>query len=220
MLLVWNHCKCRKVRLGLINGSICWVLSSSCISVSEPLKISSNPRFPCPIKNNRVAELHGFNKPLGKLSANHCQKLISNAGWTQDHTIAVENVKTSLISPPVLAHFDSSLETLLSTDAIVGKLVFVGNRAVVLSSEIKTVLPNLHLGHQGITATKRLTRLSVFWPGIHASIEDMINKCPDCQETRPAQRKEAQRRMISPTTQCTNSTSISFRSADTSFWLQ
>ena len=46
----------------------------------------------------------------------------------------------------------------------------------------KTVLHELHEGHLGMTKTKSLARMYVWWPGINKNIEKSVQECHHCQE--------------------------------------
>ena len=48
------------------------------------------------------------------------------------------------------------------------------------------LLTELHEGHSGISRMKTLVRTVMWWPGIDHDIENIVNKCSDCQLVRPA----------------------------------
>ena len=45
----------------------------------------------------------------------------------------------------------------------------------------KAMLMLLHEGHQGMCHMKALARMSVWWPGINADIEELVSGCYECQ---------------------------------------
>jgi hypothetical protein len=69
-------------------------------------------------------------------------------------------------------------------------LLIYQNRVVVPASQRKQVLEKLHESHQGITKSRELAKQSVWWPGINRDVTSMIQKCHECQQSRPAQRNE------------------------------
>ena len=69
-------------------------------------------------------------------------------------------------------------------------IVFKGERIVIPQSLRGELLQILHQSHTGIVKTKQRARERIYWPGLNAQIEDMVNKCSVCLETRPNQTKE------------------------------
>ena len=68
--------------------------------------------------------------------------------------------------------------------SIEGDTILWGMRVVVPSKWRKTVLHELHQGHQGIVRLKQLARSHVWWPKIDQDLEDTVNDCAPCQEHR------------------------------------
>ncbi|XP_015269353.1 PREDICTED: uncharacterized protein K02A2.6-like [Gekko japonicus] len=60
-----------------------------------------------------------------------------------------------------------------------------GNRVVIPPSLRRRVLESLHSGHPGIVHMKALVRGYVWWPGIDANIEERVQGCYTCQQSRP-----------------------------------
>lgn len=75
----------------------------------------------------------------------------------------------------------------LSTD---GVLVFKGARIVIPRVLRSKTLQQLHTPHQGIEATRRRARETVYWPGLNGQISEMIKRCAVCAAIQPSQPKE------------------------------
>ena len=58
------------------------------------------------------------------------------------------------------------------------------SRVVIPPPGQKLLLDELHENHPGKSKMKALARSYVWWPGIQTDIENMVNSCPVCQETR------------------------------------
>ena len=69
-------------------------------------------------------------------------------------------------------------------------LILYGCRLLIPTAMHKTILAHLHLAHQGITRTKRRTRLTLYWPGMENDIESIITSCTQCQDHLPSNHKE------------------------------
>ena len=65
----------------------------------------------------------------------------------------------------------------LSTDE---GLLMKGNRVVIPTPNRQRTFENLLVGHQGITPIQSNVRVTVYWPGIDADIEDFMNRCSPC----------------------------------------
>ena len=64
------------------------------------------------------------------------------------------------------------------------------DRIIVPQRARREVLEQLHSAHQGIDATKRRSRQSVYWPGINSDIQNRVEKCEPCQRRLPSQGPE------------------------------
>lgn len=100
----------------------------------NPLRIKAIQNFPIPSNltelrsfTGLVNQLCAFSPTIAQNSSPLRDLLKSNTKfkWTQDHTVAFDRVKALLISPLMLAKFDSSLDTILYTDASRHGFVFV-----------------------------------------------------------------------------------------------
>ena len=63
-----------------------------------------------------------------------------------------------------------------------GNYTSIASCGVVIPKKGKeAVLHELHCGHPGITRMKALARMYAWWPGIDKDIENMVQKCNECQ---------------------------------------
>ncbi|XP_046391596.1 uncharacterized protein K02A2.6-like [Ischnura elegans] len=65
-------------------------------------------------------------------------------------------------------------------------LLVRGTRIYIPESLRRDMLSRLHAGHLGITKCRNRMRESVWWPGVSKEIQDLISKCSECLERRPA----------------------------------
>ena len=63
-------------------------------------------------------------------------------------------------------------------------------RLVIPATLRRTVLNNLHAGHQGRDSMLRRARQSVYWPGIDAEVEQKRRQCQVCETHAPSQPTE------------------------------
>ena len=63
-------------------------------------------------------------------------------------------------------------------------IILKDQRILIPPALRRKILDKLHQGHQGIEKTKQRARQTVFWPRINADIEELVSKCPHCQELR------------------------------------
>lgn len=61
-------------------------------------------------------------------------------------------------------------------------IILKGSRILIPKNLTKEYLDKLHEGHQGITKCQLRAKSSIFWTGINQEIEEMVQKCPVCQE--------------------------------------
>ena len=100
-------------------------ISKDGVSV-DPAKVQAVGDFPVPTTLRELRSFYGIVNQLADFSpevasaAGTLRELLSPKKefvWTPAHQMSFEAVKKALSSPPVLAHFDSSLPTVLQTDA-------------------------------------------------------------------------------------------------------
>ena len=63
-------------------------------------------------------------------------------------------------------------------------------RLVIPTTLRRTVLNNLHAGHQGRDSMLRRARQSVYWPGIDAEVDQKRRQCQVCETHSPSQPAE------------------------------
>ena len=68
-------------------------------------------------------------------------------------------------------------------------LVFLGDRLVIPSLYVPTILSQLHLGHSGKTKTMQLARQNFYWLNMQADVHNMIDKCEQCTYFLPSKPK-------------------------------
>ncbi|XP_055910799.1 uncharacterized protein K02A2.6-like [Eupeodes corollae] len=69
--------------------------------------------------------------------------------------------------------------------------VLWGYRTIVPTKLRTHILSELHASHLGIVKTKMLARSYVWWPGMDADIENLIQNCIPCQELQPSPEKSS-----------------------------
>ncbi|KAG1655290.1 hypothetical protein GQR58_024610 [Nymphon striatum] len=70
-------------------------------------------------------------------------------------------------------------------------LVLLSGHRIVVPRDIRSeILRMFHLPHQGLVKTKQLARQCYYWPGINASITNLIDGCLTCLEFQPSQSHE------------------------------
>lgn len=74
--------------------------------------------------------------------------------------------------------------------AIEPGVIFKGRQIVIPDSMTKSILEQLHAGHQGIEKTRKLARDSDYWIKINEDIEKTCRACSVCAEYQDAHPKE------------------------------
>ena len=69
-------------------------------------------------------------------------------------------------------------------------LIFKGERLVIPAAMRPEILDITHGGHMGVQSCLRRAREAIFWPGLNADINDVVEQCEICQERSRAQPKE------------------------------
>ena len=62
--------------------------------------------------------------------------------------------------------------------------VLWGSRVIILENARQTILDQLHDTHPGVSKMKSLARSFVWWPGLDKQIENCVQQCCTCQESR------------------------------------
>ena len=69
-------------------------------------------------------------------------------------------------------------------------MVLFGDRIVIPPALRKEILGRIHSGHQGRERCKISARRVVYWPGMNAQIDAVVDKCEACLLTRSALPRE------------------------------
>ena len=78
-------------------------------------------------------------------------------------------------------------------------ILYNGDRMIIPKQVQKNMLSRLH-NHQGVEATLRRARDSIYWHGMTNDIKEMIGQCAACANERPSQQKETLRSHDIPST--------------------
>jgi transposase InsO family protein len=70
------------------------------------------------------------------------------------------------------------------------ELLFYKGRLVVPRAARKDVLTLLHRGHVGMTTMAKRADDMVWWPSMRNEIKKWVERCSECQSSRPQQRRE------------------------------
>ena len=62
--------------------------------------------------------------------------------------------------------------------------LFWGNRVVIPPAGRQQAMDLFHEGHLGASKLKSLARVSIWWPGMDADLEEAVKKCNLCQSSR------------------------------------
>ena len=73
--------------------------------------------------------------------------------------------------------------------SVVDDLLLYDDRLVIPRSKRLEILDKIHTGHLGITKCRTRASQSVWWPGVHDSIQEMVSRCNTCAKFRPHQRE-------------------------------
>lgn len=103
-------------------------------------------------------------------------KQYCKAGWPNDKSKCNTDVKM---------FYKLRNEIVLEDD-----LLFYNERLIVPKSMRQQMLKALHESHFGMVKTKRRARDTIYWPRIDNEIEDMVEKCEECQKHQRRMQKE------------------------------
>lgn len=82
---------------------------------------------------------------------------------------------------------DDELKPYWSRREVVEADCVLWSLSVIMSKALRPqLLKELHEEHLGIVWTKALARSHFWWPSLDRELEDMVNSCPNCQNTRCA----------------------------------
>ena len=64
--------------------------------------------------------------------------------------------------------------------------LLVKDDRIIIPTELRhDILTKLHGSHLGITKCRNRAQSTVWWPGLSSEIAEMVNRCYECQKTRP-----------------------------------
>lgn len=63
-------------------------------------------------------------------------------------------------------------------------ILFKGDRVIVPKGMRPHILKVIHESHLGMVKCKQLARDVVYWPSKNSQIEEIVSRCPECQERR------------------------------------
>nr|XP_054591203.1 uncharacterized protein K02A2.6-like [Nothobranchius furzeri] len=69
-------------------------------------------------------------------------------------------------------------------------IVMCGNKIMIPQNFRNVILEKLHIAHQGVQRTKSKARKVLYWPGMGRDIQNMVEKCSQCQQMQPKQQVE------------------------------
>ena len=103
------------------------------------------------------------------------QKIIIE-GWPQDRLRVPHQLR-------VYWHFRDELSAQ-------DNLIYNGERLVIPPAVRNRMTEEIHASHQGIQASIKRARDSMYWPGMTAQFKDYIEKCDICRLYSDKQQKE------------------------------
>lgn len=68
--------------------------------------------------------------------------------------------------------------------------MFKGRQVINPESMRQDILHQLHAGHQGIEKTRFLARQMIYWLNMNRHIDDLVQRCSQCQKHMPDQTRE------------------------------
>ena len=74
--------------------------------------------------------------------------------------------------------------------SLVNGIITYQDRILIPSAMQADMLARLHESHQGISKCLENARSCIWWPGMSKQVKEMIDRCMECREHRPAQRKQ------------------------------
>ncbi|CAH2108833.1 unnamed protein product [Euphydryas editha] len=73
---------------------------------------------------------------------------------------------------------------------VIDNIVFKSNCIIIPESMRDYILQIIHSGHQGVNASIRLAKTTVYWPNMHTDIEKYVSQCNVCLSFRRNNSKE------------------------------
>ena len=89
-------------------------------------------------------------------------------------------------------------KAVLSELHLEGHVIMRDDRIVVPASLRRELLKQAHVGHPGITRTKRKLRTTYWWPNMDAAIEESIKTCMPCERSEKSQPRSPYQTTVIP----------------------
>ena len=100
------------------------------------------------------------------------------------HATKTDSTMTLLKECIITNKFNGELKNyrkVFSHLSIVNDLIMLDNKILIPRALRHTVLQLAHEGHQGIVKTKQRLRKKVWWPGMSADAEKLVESCHECK---------------------------------------
>lgn len=81
----------------------------------------------------------------------------------------------------------------------VDRLIFLDDRVLIPRTLRRTLLEELHIGHQGVSSMRENAKRRFFWPQMSSQIQNFRNQCTRCNQIAPSNRKDTQEEPDPPT---------------------
>ena len=149
-----------------------------------PCPLPNDPQRPCQNQAYLVNSiLHSLDPSLLNLTkaAGECPSYTRLLSAIRD--LPIVTFKSLPASDPLSAYKSIRDDISIHPDGTL--LLYQCDRIIVPITERPRILELLHMGHSGITKTRRLARQLYYWPYMSRDIKDLISKCVACQDHLP-----------------------------------
>ena len=159
-----------------------------CLSPPTSGDLSEADNVESYVRSSTVEAMSEYGDDLGAISPD----MIRAAGRADQSYMALSDTieagfpgKRNLLNPEIREFWE--VRNRLSAD---DGLILMDNRIVVPLSHRKRVLRCLHSAHQGVIGMKARANVSVYWPGMDASIRNFHASCRTCSTIAPSLPRE------------------------------
>ena len=108
---------------------------------------------------------------------------------TANNYFPLSEIHTIAQTTPKVSNIKKNFEYLSICYKIPDLIFYKGNRILIPKNYICKILNWLHFGHNGKDKTIFLSKQLYYWQTVNNDIDQMIKKCPSCQELRPSLQK-------------------------------